>query len=410
MTEEKKLSSEEMGVVLYDKKEIEKQYPEKEYNLVLPSATIQKMSPFFKTTLEVISIREDETYEVPGGKGRRAIHKVGLDKFSNARGINWPADKNRLVGDEGSPEKVVRFQATGEARRDDGTWLERSATYALDLNEIKKEIHLRHAERADLALRGPEKDLPAGLTKATRDSWVEKQTEKDMVQKRKYRVQLAESGASNRVINKFLTLKGTYTKEELKKPFVFPRNIFIPDIQDPTTRSMIVTEASRASSQLYGGGAPPRTLPILEGHVVNGHSPEVEAELEPPVGEKPPAPITPARTLVTPPPAPAPAPAAIPSTPATPPAPAPSPAPEAEKPAPEAPAPAPEPELSLEELFPTYDAQAQSDVIKQLMKAVGWAKPLKNPDIQTWESKHRIDFFGVLMAAKKKKEEAEKPY
>ena len=98
MTEEKKLSSEEMGVVLYDKKEIEKQYPEKEYNLVLPSATIQKMSPFFKTTLEVISIREDETYEVPGGKGRRAIHKVGLDKFSNARGINWPADKNRLVG------------------------------------------------------------------------------------------------------------------------------------------------------------------------------------------------------------------------------------------------------------------------------------------------------------------------
>jgi hypothetical protein len=66
--------------------------------------------------------------------------------------------------------------------------------------------------------------------------------------------------------------------------------------------------------------------------------------------------------------------------------------------------------LTPEEAFETYDAQAQADVIKQLMKAVEWSKPLKNPDIHLWEPKHRIDFFGVLMAAKKKKEEADKPY
>ena len=399
MTEEKK-SNEEMGVVLFDQKAIEKLYPLKDFNLVLPSATIQKLSPFFKTTFEVIQIKEEETYEVPGGKGKRAIHKVGLDRFSNARGINWPADKNRLIADEGFPEKIVRFQATGEARRDDGTWLERSATYVLDLNEIKKEICTRHTERAESALKGSEKDLPVGLTKATKDAWIERQTERDMTQKRKYRVQLAESGATNRVINKFLTLKGTYTKDELKKQFVIPRNIFIPDIQDASTRNQIVTEASRASSQLYGGAPSARIQPVIDGQVVNGHIPDAEVEPTPesPKTEKPPVP----------PPASAPTP--VPDTPKAdskpplvtpPPVPATPPAIHDPAPAPEAPAP------TLEELFPTYNPHEQADVLKQLIKSVDWMKPFR-PDIEKWKQEHRDGFFVALMAEKKKKEE--KPY
>lgn len=375
--------------------ELAKLYPPSKYNLLLPTRTIQEqLSPLHKPKLEIVQLTEAEIYEVSPGSGAYAVHKNGLQKFGAAVGINWPGDKNRLISDDGT--RVV-FQATGECRRNDGTWQEYSRTYCLDLQQIEDETRKKYTDKAQKALSGAKKGdqdrLPTGLTEDTRETWIEKQTARDVAQKRKFRVQLSESGAMNRVILDILTMKGGYKKDQILKPFVLPRIIFSPDFAaNPEARQILISEAVKAGGALYGGRTEThRALPVSSAITV-------PAEATQP-GENgdgngaPPADAGEAK------PAPAPAPAQAPAQ-------APAPAKET------APAPDPEPdpkpaEPTLEERFPKMNAKDQADAIRKLVKEVDWMKPFK-PDIEKWKPEHRTEFFGVLMDLKKKRDE--KPY
>lgn len=368
--------------------ELAKMYPPGQYNLLLPTRTIQEqLSPFHKPKLEIVQLTEADIYEV-GGSGLYAVHKSGLQKFGAAIGVNWPGDKCKLISDDGV--RVV-FQATGECRRNDGTWQEYSRTYSLDLKDIEDETRKKYTEKADRALRAAKKGdrLPTGLTDETRETWINKQTDRDVSQIRKFRVQRAESGAMNRVIMDVLTMRGGYHKEQILKPFVLPRIVFSPDFEkNPEAKRALIDEATRASGALYGGRTETqRALPVHHGVVIpaeatpagdngNGGSPEGKG--------KPEAPPT-----------------------AEPAKPAPDPKPEPEKQP--APAPAPPAEPPIEERFPKMDAKGQADAIRDLVKAVDWKKPFK-PDIEKWKAEHRTEFFGVLMAKRKEMAEAERPY
>lgn len=380
-------------------KTLAQMYPLDKYNLLLPTRTIQEqISPLHKPKIEIVQLQEEEIYQISSGSDQWGIHHSGLQKFAAAIGLNTPGEKNRLIMDDGIR---VTFQATGECRRNDGTWQEYSRTYTLDLDELLKGFIQSYTKKADRCLADHKKggkDLPWGLTENTRQKWIDEQVERDMAQKRKFRVQLSETGAMHRVIKDIVVLRSGYKKAEIMKPFVMLRIVFSPDqfMKDPRAQGILIGEAVKASGMLYGGQETShRILPA------QSSTPVPDAEVMP-IGENgnghPETPPPPAEAK----PAPA----------------APPPATAAEtKTAPASVPPAPEKEngvLPTEEEFITWDAKEQAETIKKLMNAVKYDQlgfpPLKKPKIDEWEQKHRTGFFEKLCDLYKKKEADDQPY
>jgi len=120
-----------------------------------------------------------------------------------------------------------------------------------------------------------------------RVDYIERGIKRDMLQKRKFRVQLAQTGAMGRVVKKILGLKSTYTMEEMKKPFVVPKIVFSPDTTDPKVREMLLRQGLDATNLLFG----PQERGVMErceqiefkpengGNGGNGHEEEKAADV-----------------------------------------------------------------------------------------------------------------------------------
>jgi hypothetical protein len=67
-----------------------------------------------------------------------------------------------------------------------------------------------------------------------------------------YAVELAESKAINRCIRKALNVKGAYTIDELKKPFIVAYPVL--DARDPDAKRALIAGSIAASNLLYGSG------------------------------------------------------------------------------------------------------------------------------------------------------------
>jgi len=64
-------------------------------------------------------------------------------------------------------------------------------------------------------------------------------------------------------------MKGAYTLEEVKKPFVIPRISFSPDYEDPQVKQLLLQSAAMATASIYGPalvgrGKMETTLPVIE--------------------------------------------------------------------------------------------------------------------------------------------------
>jgi len=65
--------------------------------------------------------------------------------------------------------------------------------------------------------------------------------------------QVTESKAQNRVIRQLLGIAPQYTAKELQVPFILMKLVFVPDMSDPMTRFLVVSNAIGASASLFGG-------------------------------------------------------------------------------------------------------------------------------------------------------------
>ncbi|RPJ08567.1 MAG: hypothetical protein EHM36_05305 [Deltaproteobacteria bacterium] len=218
-------------------------------NVLVPTLTIQEISPYHKPVVEIVKINPDpkagEVYEVVFNSGDFSLRAVALMRIGYAVGLVWNA---RGCGrtDNGMNPNIVTYRAEAAVRKEDGTWMPLTAEYMLDLEIIEQETRDSYEKKSkDYAKK-------EGWSEDKRKDYIEKSLKRDMTQKRKFRLQLAQTGAMGVVVRKILGLKGTYKKVELEKPFIVPKIAFRPDVNDPKIREALLKQGMDATNLLFG--------------------------------------------------------------------------------------------------------------------------------------------------------------
>ncbi|MDQ7794117.1 MAG: hypothetical protein RDU89_06855 [bacterium] len=228
-------------------------YPRDRYNVLVPTTTMQQISPWHRQRVEEVRINPDpvagEVFKVGSqqvaGQWRDvlSLSKVGIMRLAAAAGIIWNWNETRVLS---ASRDYVLYQAVGAMRKPSGEWIPLKATKEIDLPTIEVELRQQTQEKAEKQGKGPD--------------WVEKQVAAAMIQWRKNKLMRAETGAMLRVVRALLAIKHQYSPAELQKPFVVPRVDFAPDPNDPEVRRMMLAQGAQAMNQLFGGHTLPPQL------------------------------------------------------------------------------------------------------------------------------------------------------
>jgi len=242
-----------------------KQYDRQKYNVLVPTAIVQQISPFHQARLEVVQLspnpEDGDVYYI----GKTQVYKQGEDgkktkvevpvyapakpalmKIAHAAGIVWNwAECKRL--DDHRDVDYVSFQAVGAIRKTNGEWVPLKATKEIDIRVIAEELAIQYEDKADELISAKK------LKPEEREIWIKKNLRKAVVQWRKHKLRRCETGAYLAVIRAALSLKHAYTRDELMRPFIVPRVDFAPDYNDPEVRRLIMTQGLKATAELFGG-------------------------------------------------------------------------------------------------------------------------------------------------------------
>lgn len=341
------------------------EYRAKSFNVLVPSQTLREYSDMHEPVLEQVVLSPEtnngDVYEQEAGNQSRpakyALTKQALVKLSSCAGVLWHPTETRRTDDR-SDKNYVSYQAVGGVRKSDGTWVFWKGEYDLDFEVLEMEIREQYENKA----RKYEKDKEAKWwhrkTEQDKQEYIEFCIRRDLLQKRKHKLKLAESGAMNRVIRALLGVKNNYTKKELENPFVVARVVFRPDYSDPAVRKQLTQASIEAMSSIYGpqrgafkmssGPAHTETEDIPAAHTIL----DVEPETDDPPDDSP-------------------------------------------EPGPQEQAPEEHPQ---ETDFQNADKDVQIKTLSVLMIKKGYdRKNLKRPMVE-WEDKQRLDFFAKLNA------------
>lgn len=224
-------------------------------NVLIPTVTMQQISPFHRIRVEQVKIDPNpeagDVFKVGakkvgnGWEDVLSLSKTAIMKLSQAAGIvwNWAETKPISVSKD-----YVLYQAVGAMRKPSGEWIPLKATKEIDLDVVEAETYEANLETAK-KLKPDQRD---GLTP---EQWAAAKTKKNMLQWRKNKLMRAETGAMLRVVRALLSVKHQYSPEELKKPFAVPTVDFAPDYSDPEVRKAMAEAGVRATADLFGASA-----------------------------------------------------------------------------------------------------------------------------------------------------------
>ena len=176
------MSSVEKGHELELAKELENFRKEGKYNVLVPTATLQEISPFHKPVLEIVNINPDpkggDVYEVVSGSGNYSMTAASLSKISFAAGLIWNA-KGCQRTDDGSKPKEVSYRMEAVVRKEDGTYMPLNAEYLIDLDVINEEISNSYEAKSQTIMKDPKNKWK----EADRVAYVARSIKRDMLQK-----------------------------------------------------------------------------------------------------------------------------------------------------------------------------------------------------------------------------------
>jgi hypothetical protein len=192
--------------------------------------------------LRVAAIDPDPThgdvYEIRQLPGRFALSKVGLQRLEAIAGITgWTTKVEHalvnVTNEKGQNIQVpdplhVVATAYAEIEDIDGTKRGKPQTYELNLND-----------------NSPQAEKMVKVKDGKRD-------DRELKQARANIIPLAESKAMNRVRRDLLNLQATFTRDELKKPFVIMRLVDAPlDPNDPLIRKLLIMKQLKITSEMF---------------------------------------------------------------------------------------------------------------------------------------------------------------
>jgi len=217
------------------------------------------------------SLVDGDVYPVNANSMEKA-KDVGLSKSSLMAlaadaGIKWPPDLNRRA-DDGTDPDIIEWKSTGILAGLSGM-TPVTATKRIDLGQLRDrdEWKLRARPPWGIVLPGAKWDkqkeryeqTPWGsLTTEQRESYIRNKVMENDMQRREFKVEMAETKAQLRVIRSILGIPSKFDKATIdNKAFAVLRIIFAPNAQTPEERRMIL----QSMSNMYLGAYPGAEIP-----------------------------------------------------------------------------------------------------------------------------------------------------
>ena len=228
---------------------ITQQYPIEKFNLLVPMQTVAEIAEIHKPVMNVVQIStnlaDGEIYEQekaksawkdrPAQPAKYALTKKGLNRLMRAAGI-------KILGTR--PIVPSTCQKCAEVNRSIGRPVNCGACGNKD---VKYEARISVPQ-----LTGENIEFVAHKEIIVTDV-VEGMTENQRKEFLKFRAEMCETKAINRALRAAMHIKGTYTLEELKKPFVVA--YIVPNLDNEAVREEAVKHFFTSAQELYGGNS-----------------------------------------------------------------------------------------------------------------------------------------------------------
>ncbi|MBQ3011608.1 MAG: hypothetical protein IJA35_00610 [Clostridia bacterium] len=230
---------------------ITQQYPMEKYNLLVPMQTVAEIAEIHKPVLNVVSIStnpDDKEIYVqeksrdawtdkngrshPGSPAKYALTKKGLTKLMRAAGIKILSSRPVV------PSTCQKCAATNASI---GGPVKCGICPNKDVkHEVRISVPQLTGENIEIVAHKEiiVDDVVVGMTDAQRVEFL------------KFRSEMCESKALNRALRTAMQIKGTYSIEEFKKPFVVA--YLVPNLDNPIVREEAVKSLFAAAHELYG--------------------------------------------------------------------------------------------------------------------------------------------------------------
>jgi len=270
---------------------IKERYKDGSVHLLLPTVFEEQLNPFHK--LQVMEVVADlapdggDVFKVGGQYVKVNGKDVWADLFSPAKpllmrialaaGIQFNPVHTGVTN---AGKNAYHGKAQGAIKLPDGTYKTHYDEKIINLDDEEDKFRLEFMDKSIEGVTGKaateaEKlfkgkwatiDKKSGrpgeterayiIDDADRQKFIDRSVLVNMVLLRKHAPQKALTGAILRVIRALIGLKGQYTAEELKKPFVLARVNFSPDFNDPEVRREMLTQGMASMSNIFGVNAP----------------------------------------------------------------------------------------------------------------------------------------------------------
>lgn len=271
-------------------------------NLLIPSATSVQINPFYKcSTMEVvadISQNSGDIFSV--GKVKTGENEQGKAIYSDVYSLAKPLLMKlaTVAGIQFHPEYTTVFRenantyvgrAYGAVRLPDGTFKTHAETKRICLDDEESKYRLEFMDKSIMGIRewkaakaaadmfkGEWKEDPENpnqwgkpekyyvIADCDREKYIERSILVNMTLLRKTASEKAQTGAILRVIRALLGIKGTYSLNELKKPFVVPTVTFSPDYSDASVRQAMLQQGMNSMGNMFGTASAPPAIGSME--------------------------------------------------------------------------------------------------------------------------------------------------
>lgn len=272
------------------------------YNLAIPFVETQQINPFYKMSVSLLYADMDERASQVFKVGSRSIGnnqwedlysltKPFLQRLATEAGIQFGPGAGDVTKMD---ENTWKASAFGAIRLPDGSVRTSNNFKVIDLATEEKKYRIAYEEKAERGIsdykaatdaskkytgewidtgRTNDKGYPIKLymvSEQERGKYIENSLLDAMTQLRANAPQKAATGAILRVIRDLLGIKGTYTIDELKKPFAVARTSFSPDYNDPMVKQMLLQQAMQSVGNLFGNVQPvvqTISIPVVDDEV-----------------------------------------------------------------------------------------------------------------------------------------------
>lgn len=258
------------------------------YNLAIPFMESHQVNPFYKLTVVAVYADTNETAEHVFKVGSKSIgdgkkidlyslRKPFLCRLATEAGIQFAPWGGDVVRVDENTWKATNF---GYIRLQDNTVRASNGVKVIDLVSEEKKYRISYEEKAANGIldyraakdaseryagqwvdtgRKNERGYPIKkyvIAESERDRYIEKSLLDAMIQLRASAPQKAATGALLRIIRDLIGIKGTYTMEELKRPFAVMRTVFSPDYNDPIIKQAMLQQAMQSIGNIFGNTNP----------------------------------------------------------------------------------------------------------------------------------------------------------